>query len=180
MPEKKKKTALKKTPSAKKTPAKKAPAPKKETKGTKPLPKKPAKAARAPVPPETEEARKESLRRLLVKRREGIVKEAQSEIAKYIKGENRQLVETALDDGDWSVIDLSEDINLRKLGAHRQTLLKIDTALRKLREGTYGVCEDCGEEIEALRLKVLPFAVCCRDCQERREELEAIGRPASL
>ena len=46
----------------------------------------------------------------------------------------------------------------------------------KLREGTYGVCEECGGEITAERLKVMPFAVYCRDCQEKKEQLEKIAR----
>jgi DnaK suppressor protein len=123
-----------------------------------------------------EEERKSALRIALVKRREEIVKEAKSEISKYIRGETRQLVDTALDDGDWSVVDLSEDISLQKLSSHRETLLKIDEALRKLQEGTYGKCEDCGEEISEERLNVLPFAIYCRDCQEKIEFLEAIER----
>jgi DnaK suppressor protein len=123
-----------------------------------------------------EEERKSALRIALIKKREEIVKEAKSEISKYIKGETKQLVDTALDDGDWSVVDLSEDISLQKLSSHRETLLKIDEALRKLQEGTYGKCEDCGEEISEERLKVLPFAIYCRDCQEKIEFLEAIER----
>jgi len=117
--------------------------------------------------------RDEALRKQLLEKRKEILEETQVEIAKYIKGENRQLVETALDDGDWSVIDLSEDINLRKLSTHRETLVKIEEALRKLDENTYGTCEDCGEQISAERLRVMPFAIRCRDCQEIREELEA-------
>jgi DnaK suppressor protein len=112
------------------------------------------------------------LKKQLIGMREEIVQEAKTEIGKYIKGETRQLVESVLDDGDWSVIDLSEDINLRRLATHREKLLKIDEALRKIREETYGKCEDCGEDINTERLKVLPFAIYCRDCQEKREELE--------
>jgi len=125
-------------------------------------------------------AREFALKRQLLERRGTILKEAQAEIAKYIKGENRQLVETALDDGDWSVVDLSEDISLRQLGTHRETLRKIDEALRKIDEGTYGICEECGEEINANRLKILPFAILCRDCQEKKEELEAAERWESI
>jgi DnaK suppressor protein len=125
---------------------------------------------------QTEEDRKERLRKLLVQKREGIVREAKAEIKKYITGEKRQLVETVLDDGDLSVMDLSEDISLRQLSTHRETLLKIDTALRKLTEGTYGVCEDCGDEIREERLKIMPFAIFCRDCQENRELMEKMGR----
>jgi len=133
-------------------------------------------ATKVSLSKKTEEERKSALRIALIKKREEIVKEAKSEISKYIKGETRQLVDTALDDGDWSVVDLSEDISLQKLSSHRETLLKIDEALRKLQEGTYGKCEDCGEEISEERLKVLPFAIYCRDCQEKIEFLEAIER----
>lgn len=124
----------------------------------------------------SEEERRVALRRSLVAQREQIVREAKSEISKYIKGETRQLVDTALDDGDWSFVDLSEDISLRQLSAHRDTLQKTDEALRKLDEGTYGICEDCGEAISDKRLKILPFAIYCTDCQERREELEEMDR----
>jgi DnaK suppressor protein len=124
----------------------------------------------------SEDQRNIIMRRVLIRMREDIVKEAKAEISKYIKGETRQLVDTALDNGDWSIVDLSEDISLRQLGTHRETLFKIDEALRKLYEGTYGICEDCGDEISNERMKVLPFASYCIDCQERREELEAIAK----
>ncbi len=138
--------------------------------------KKTLKTAPEPKTVVSAEAAKTALRKILIQRREGIVSEAKAEIKKYITGENRQLVETALDDGDWSVIDLSEDVSLRKLGAHRSTLLKIDEALRKLAEDTYGICEECGEEIAPERLKILPFAIYCRDCQERKELMEAVEK----
>jgi len=132
------------------------------------------------TPKTTEEERNAALRRLLINRREEIVKEAKAEISKYIKGEKRQLVETALDDGDWSVIDLSEDISLKQLSAHRENLLKIDEAMRKLKEGTYGKCEDCGEEISDKRLKVIPFAIYCIDCKEKREQIEEMEKKEGL
>lgn len=131
-------------------------------------------------PKKVQEERKEALRKELIKKREEILKEAKAEISKYIKGETKQLVDTALDDGDWSVIDLSEDISLKQLNTHRENLQKIDEALRKLNEGTYGICEDCGEEISAERLKVLPFAIYCIDCQEKREQLEELERKEGL
>lgn len=153
---------------------KKVKAPKKIKASEKLKPRK--SVTKVPLSKISEEERKAALRSALIKKREEIVKEAKSEISKYIKGETKQLVDTALDNGDWSVIDLSEDISLQKLSSHRQTLLKIDEALRKLREGTYGKCEDCGEDISEERLKVLPFAIYCRDCQEKRELLEEIER----
>jgi DnaK suppressor protein len=124
----------------------------------------------------SEEETKAALRKVLLQRRADLLKEIKNEISKYIKGETRQLVDTALDDGDWSVVDLSEDISLRHLSAHRETLLKIDESLRKLNEGTYGLCEDCGDAISEERLKILPFAIYCIDCQERREKLEEMEK----
>ncbi len=128
----------------------------------------------------SEEERRLSLRKSLIQKREEIVKEVKNEISKYIKGETRQLVDTALDDGDWSVVDLSEDISFKHMSTHRETLLKIDEALRKLSEGTYGICEDCGEKISEQRLKILPFAIYCTDCQEQREQLEEMEKREGL
>lgn len=127
-----------------------------------------------------EEVRKEALRKLLLGKREEIVKEVKREISKYIKGETRQLVDTALDDGDWSVVDLSEDISFKHMSTHRENLLKIDEALRKLAEGTYGICEECGEEISEERLKIVPFAIYCTDCQEQKEKLEELEKSEGL
>lgn len=128
----------------------------------------------------TEEERNRALKRVLIAKKQELFKEVKNEISKYIKGETRQLVDTALDDGDWSIVDLSEDISFRHLSSHRETLLKIDEALRKLDEGTYGSCEDCGEEISEARLKILPFAIYCIDCQEKREKLEEMERREGL
>ncbi|MCE5313230.1 MAG: TraR/DksA C4-type zinc finger protein [Nitrospiraceae bacterium] len=135
--------------------------------------KKQASADRAVL---SKQDRNERLRRILISKREELLKESQSEIRKYISGEKRQLVETVMDDGDLSVVDLSEDINLKKLSTHKDMLTKIDIALRKIDEGTYGICEECGEEISEERLKVLPFAIYCRDDQEKKEMLERLER----
>ena len=127
----------------------------------------------------SEEQRSAALKSALIKKREEIVREAKREISKYIRGETKQLVDTALDNGDWSVVDLSEDISLRQLSTHNETLLKIDEAIRKIDEGTYGKCEDCGEGISVERLKVLPFAIYCVDCQERREQRAVLEKGES-
>lgn len=123
---------------------------------------------------EDEKTRKERLRKLLIQKREDIVKEAKSEIKKFKSGERKQLVETVMDDGDRSVVDLAEDISLKQLSNHRETLIKIDAALMKLQEGTYGTCEECADEISEARLMVMPFAIYCRDCQERKESIAKI------
>ncbi len=125
---------------------------------------------------EDESSRKERLRKVLIQKREEIIREAKSEIKKFKSGENKQLIETVMDDGDLSVVDLAEDISLRQLSTHRDTLVKIDTAIRKIEEGTYGICEECGEEISEERLKIMPFAIYCRDDQEKKEIMEKMER----
>jgi DnaK suppressor protein len=51
------------------------------------------------------------------------------------------------------------------------TIDEVHEALRKLRNGTYGVCESCGEAIKKRRLKARLFAVLCIGCKERKERL---------
>jgi DnaK suppressor protein len=113
------------------------------------------------------------LKKSLIIKKEGILREAKEEIAKYVSGENKQLVDTANDEGDWAQVDISEDLSLQRLSAHRKLLHDIDDAVRKIGEGTYGICEECGEEISEKRLLVLPTATLCVDCQEQKEQLEA-------
>jgi DnaK suppressor protein len=50
-----------------------------------------------------------------------------------------------------------------------ETLNKINEALARLEDGRYGLCFECGEEIAEARLRALPFAVRCKDCEEARE-----------
>ena len=114
------------------------------------------------------------LKKSLIRKKENILREAKEEIAKYVSGENKQLVDTAVDDGDWALVDISEDINLQRLSSHRKLLHNIDEAIRKIADGTYGICEECGEEISEKRLLVLPTATLCIDCQENKEQFELL------
>jgi DnaK suppressor protein len=50
-----------------------------------------------------------------------------------------------------------------------KTLARITDALTRLDQGTYGICVECEEPIGSARLKALPFAERCRDCQEGQE-----------
>ncbi len=169
------KPAAKKTTSSRR-PAVKKPAALKKTavKGKVAAKAKPRKVSKTSKAADT----LKDIKRALIRKRETIVSEAKDEIAKYVSGENRQLVDTALDDGDWAVVDISEDINLRRLSAHRKALHDIDEALRKIEEGSYGICEECGEPIGEKRLSVLPAATLCVICQGNKEQLEAIENAA--
>ncbi len=57
------------------------------------------------------------------------------------------------------------------LQRNQQRLLEaIERALERIEAGTYGVCERCGEAIDPARLKAIPYAVYCIDCQSRIEQ----------
>ena len=68
--------------------------------------------------------------------------------------------------------DIQDDIEFALIQMKSETLNKIDDALIRLEQGDYGNCFECGEEIAEKRLRALPFAVRCKDCEEAREVAE--------
>lgn len=71
-------------------------------------------------------------------------------------------------------VAVETDIALAEMGS--AALRQIDEALRRLHEGRYGRCAECDEVISEARLRALPFALLCRDCQEVREGEAARSR----
>jgi DnaK suppressor protein len=88
-------------------------------------------------------------------------------------------VNTVLDPGESSEVGIQEDIEFALIQMKAETLNKINEALNRLEEGAYGNCFECGEEISHPRLRALPFAVRCRDCEEARENAQKRERAAS-
>src|SRR4051812_49687872 len=68
--------------------------------------------------------------------------------------------------------DIQEDLEFALVQMKSETLNKVNDALVRLDQGNYGNCFDCGEEIAEKRLRALPFAVRCKDCEEARETAE--------
>jgi DnaK suppressor protein len=77
-----------------------------------------------------------------------------------------------------SVDDFVQEVDLALMQMKSETLKKIDEAISRLEEGTYGRCEECNGEIPAARLKALPFAALCRECQEEAESTVRAEREA--
>ncbi len=70
-----------------------------------------------------------------------------------------------------------QQYSLSQIGeAEQREIAQIDAALQRLEAGEYGVCRDCGEEIDANRLAALPFVLDCAECASRREEAQALER----
>ncbi len=68
--------------------------------------------------------------------------------------------------------DIQEDLELALVQMKSETLNKITDALTRLEQGDYGNCYECGQEIAEKRLRALPFAVRCKDCEEAKEVAE--------
>jgi DnaK suppressor protein len=77
-----------------------------------------------------------------------------------------------LDAVESSEADIQDDIEFALIQMKSETLNKIEDALVRLEQGDYGNCFECGEEIAEKRLRALPFAVRCKDCEEAREVAE--------
>ncbi|MGQ3683603.1 MAG: TraR/DksA family transcriptional regulator [Candidatus Loosdrechtia sp.] len=61
------------------------------------------------------------------------------------------------------------DLMIELIQSGEQSLRDIDTALEKIEEGSYGICEMCSKKINKERLKALPHAKLCIDCQREEE-----------
>ena len=113
------------------------------------------------------DSRGHELRTMLEGRRRELVFEVQEKIRDGRRAITNE--REVLDEGDSSVVDIQEEIEFALIQIKTETLNKIDAALRRLGEGAYGVCFECDEEIAEARLRALPFAVRCKDCEEARE-----------
>ncbi|MCL5059738.1 MAG: TraR/DksA family transcriptional regulator, partial [Candidatus Thermoplasmatota archaeon] len=74
------------------------------------------------------------------------------------------------DSGDESLANALADFNLAILDRHIDGMRDIEAALQRVRNGEYGVCIDCGEDVAFPRLMAYPTAKRCIVCQEQREK----------
>jgi DnaK suppressor protein len=131
-------------------------------------------------------ARYAELKQILEGRRREIMSEVQGKIRDVRSEGTAQKLNEVFDAGESSEADIQGDIEFALIQMKAETLQKINEALSRLEEGVYGNCYECGEEISEPRLRALPFAVRCKDCEEarevaqQRERLMAQRRPSSL
>jgi DnaK suppressor protein len=118
----------------------------------------------------TNGSRDSELRKMLEDRRRELAHEVHSKIRDARRDCTKE--REVLDEGESSEVDIQEEIEFALIQMKAETLSKIAAALRRLEEGTYGECFECGDEIAKARLRALPFAVRCKDCEEARETAE--------
>ncbi|OGW33657.1 MAG: hypothetical protein A2X59_01245 [Nitrospirae bacterium GWC2_42_7] len=78
------------------------------------------------------------------------------------------------DQGDQATAETDINFMLRLRGREQRLLRKIDEALDRLETKTFGICEDCGEEIEIKRLEARPVTTMCINCKTIQEEEEKL------
>jgi len=87
-----------------------------------------------------------------------------------VQGSGAGAGETA-DPFDAAAQALEQEVEFRVAEMRTRQALQIEGALKKMDQGTYGRCEDCGKRIPQARLRAMPFATLCVACQEKAENL---------
>ncbi len=83
------------------------------------------------------------------------------------------------DEVDQATTDIEQSMRMRLRNRETLYLKKVDEALRRIESGDFGLCDECGQDIEIKRLEARPTAtlcVACKEEEERREVLTASGR----
>ena len=98
-----------------------------------------------------------------------------------VKSNNENVVLNNLDDNvssadivDQASSQTEKTVELRASNRRRKLINKIDNSLKKIKNGTYGYCEETGEPIGLPRLLARPIATLCIEAQERHEKEEKV------
>lgn len=104
----------------------------------------------------------------LLKQKQALIEEASRTVNTELRNRKQEFPDT-LDRSCW---EADRNFLLRLRDRERKLLKKIDEALLRIEEGTFGICKECGEEIGENRLKVRQVATLCIPCKEDQENEE--------
>ncbi len=113
----------------------------------------------------------EYFRRKLLRWREDILSGSGSTLRQLQEEENR-----LADQSDWASAEVQRAVELRTRDRERKLLAKIDAALKRIEDGSYGYCEETNEPIGIKRLEARPIATLSIEAQERHERRERAYR----
>ena len=117
------------------------------------------------------ERQREYFRQKLLDWKEDILKEAK-ETLQHLQDENQNHSDLA----DRASSETDRAIELRARDRQRKLIAKIDAAIQRIDDGTYGYCEETGEPIALKRLEARPIATLSLEAQERHERREKVFR----
>lgn len=110
----------------------------------------------------------QNIRRDLVEQKAKLVAEAEATLNDLPDDE------TYPDLGDQASAESDKNFMLRLRSRESKLIKKIDETIELIDKGEYGICEDCGEEIDARRLEARPVTTYCIECKTRQEEDEKL------
>ncbi len=117
------------------------------------------------------EMQREYFRQKLLNWREELLRDSSQTLA-HLQQESLQEPDIA----DRASLETDRSLELRTRDRERKLIAKIDEALRRIDEGTYGYCEETAEPIGLRRLEARPIATLSLEAQERHERLERTQR----
>lgn len=103
-----------------------------------------------------------------------------AELVDTIGNRGQITIEYSAEETEQMVLAASREITIASLDRDCQLLREVRAALARIREGTYGVCERCGDPVKPRRLEAIPWARYCVRCQERIEEAKWEEREPGL
>ncbi len=113
------------------------------------------------------------MRKDVLKKFRDTLLDMKSQLLEDLPDRLKQEVDSTKDEGrdtyDLASDERDREINMILNDRERSKLMAIEDALARLNEGSYGECEECGEDIGVGRLKVMPFTRLCVRCQEELE-----------
>jgi RNA polymerase-binding transcription factor len=127
-------------------------------------------------PEKTSDKREATLREILLKEKQDVTRNLEDQMGRQLNEDLQKRIDDVLDSGDQASLDMAEELDLSLLEMRNKNLKAINDALFRLRNGTYGICEECGAEIPEKRLKVMPFTSLCLSCQQMKEALEKVEK----
>jgi DnaK suppressor protein len=92
----------------------------------------------------------------------------------YINEEFFVQKDDMLDDVDFTSSEMEKDMRIRLRNREALFLKKLDEAMGRISDGTFGHCADCNDEIDFKRLEARPTATLCVHCKEEQERAEQI------
>ncbi len=117
---------------------------------------------------------------LTEKKKERVKKELNSRLNDLLRDANKT-VSVMTDQGgsfpdptDRASMESDRNFELRIRDRERRLISKIKDAIDRLEQGTYGICEECGEEISEERLEARPVTTLCIDCKKKQENDERV------
>ena len=112
---------------------------------------------------------------LELKKLESALAARAAELVRALSERNQITIERSADDFDAKLLSAARESSAHNLEQNSLLLRQVEEARNRLREGSFGICTRCEEEISTKRLQAIPWAAYCLSCQQALEEGEGFS-----